>query len=179
MEKTLLSWRSGKDSAWTLHVLRQQAGYEVVGLGTTVDEAFARVERDAGPAGLLERRAATAGVPLWKVPIPHPCSNADYERAMRALIERARAAGVTQMAFGDLFLADICAYRETQLPGTGRKPVFPLWQRPTRALADEMTAAGLAAVLTCLDPRVLPAHFAGRTFDRALLDELPPSVDPC
>lgn len=179
MEKTLLSWSSGKDSAWTLHVLRQQAGCEVVGLVTTVNEAFDRVAMHAVPVGLLERQAATAGVPLWKVPIPHPCSNADYERAMRALIERARAAGVTQMAFGDLFLEDIRAYRETQLAGTGLKPVFPLWQRPTRALADEMIAAGLAAVLTCVDPRVLPAHFAGRTFDRALLDELPPSVDPC
>src|SRR4030095_1003770 len=179
MEKTLLSWSSGKDSAWTLHVLRQQAGCEVVGLVTTVNEAFDRVAMHAVPVGLLERQAATAGVPLWKVLIPHPCSNADYERAMRALIERARAAGVTQMAFGDLFLEDIRAYRETQLAGTGLKPVFPLWQRPTRALADEMIAAGLAAVLTCVDPRVLPAHFAGRPFSRALLDELPPSVDPC
>jgi uncharacterized protein (TIGR00290 family) len=177
--KTLISWSSGKDSAWTLHVLRQQAGCEIVGLVTTINEAFDRVAMHAVPVPLLERQAGAAGLPLWKVPIPHPCSNADYERAMRDLFERARGAGVTQMAFGDLFLEDIRAYREQQLAGSGLTPVFPLWQHPTRALADEMIAAGLAAVLTCVDPRLVPRSAAGRAFDRALLDDLPPTVDPC
>ena len=177
--KTLLSWSSGKDSAWTLHVLRQQGECEIVGLVTTVNEAFDRVAMHAVPTPMLERQAAAVGAPLWKVPIPHPCSNAEYETAMRALIERARAANVTQMAFGDLFLEDIRAYRERQLAGTGLTPIFPLWQRPTAALAAEMVDAGLAAVLTCVDPRALPASFAGRIYDRALLASLPPGVDPC
>ena len=177
--KTLISWSSGKDSAWTLHVLRQQGRYEIVGLVTTVNEAFDRVAMHAVPTPLLERQAAAAGAPLWKVPIPHPCSNTDYEAAMRALIERARGAGVTEMAFGDLFLEDIRAYRERQLAGTGVAPVFPLWQRPTAALASEMIDAGLAAVLTCVDPRALPASFAGRVYGRDLLASLPAGVDPC
>jgi uncharacterized protein (TIGR00290 family) len=177
--KTLLSWSSGKDSAWTLHVLRQQADCAIVGLVTTINEAFDRVAMHAVPTRLLERQAAAAGLPLWKVAIPHPCSNEEYERAMGALIERARAAGVTQMAFGDLFLEDIRAYREQQLADTGLTPLFPLWQRPTRTLAAEMIAAGLSAILTCVDPRVLAPTFAGRTFDHRLLDDLPPDVDPC
>jgi uncharacterized protein (TIGR00290 family) len=177
--KTLLGWSSGKDSAWTLHLLRQQASCAVVGLVTTINEAFDRVAMHAVPTALLERQAAAAGLPLWRVPIPHPCSNEEYERAMAGLIDRARTAGVTQMAFGDLFLADIRAYRERQLAGTGLTPVFPLWQRPTAALAAEMIGGGLAATLTCVDPRALPATFAGRTFDQRLLADLPADVDPC
>jgi len=178
-DKTVISWSSGKDSAWTLHTLRQQGGCEIVGLVTTINEAFDRVAMHAVPTALLERQAAAAGVELWKVPIPHPCSNLEYEAAMRALIERARAAGVTRMAFGDLFLEDIRAYRERQLADTGLTPMFPLWQQPTRGLAAAMIDAGLAAVLTCVDPRTLSANFAGRTFDRALLADLPSEVDPC
>ena len=177
--RTLLSWSSGKDSAWTLHVLREQTECDVVGLVTTINQAFDRVAMHAVPTAQLERQAAAAGIPLWKVPIPHPCSNAEYEDAMRALVERARVAGVTQIAFGDLFLEDIRAYRERQLADTGLTPIFPLWQRPTRALAAEMIAGGLAAVLTCVDPKALPATFAGRRFDQRLLDDLPPGVDPC
>ena len=138
MPKTLLSWSSGKDSAWTLHVLRQRGDCEIVGLVTTVNQAFDRVAMHAVPTAMLERQAAAAQVPLWTVPIPHPCSNAEYEAAMRALVERARDAGVTQIAFGDLFLADIRAYRERQLAGTGLTPLFPLWQQPTAALAEGM-----------------------------------------
>jgi uncharacterized protein (TIGR00290 family) len=177
--KTLVSWSSGKDSAWTLYLLRRSAECEVVGLVTTINEAFDRVAMHAVPTPLLERQAAAAGAPLWRVPIPYPCSNAEYETAMRALVERARAAGVTQIAFGDLFLEDIRAYRERQLAETGLTPVFPLWQQPTDALATAMIAGGLAAVLTCVDPRALPAHFAGRAFDSELLAALPRGVDPC
>jgi len=131
------------------------------------------------PTPLLERQAAAADARLWKVPIPYPCTNADYEAAMHLLVERARAAGVTQMAFGDLFLEDVRAYRERQLADTGLTPIFPLWQRPTPALAAEMIGGGLAAVLTCVDPRALPASFAGRAFDGQLLAALPPGTDPC
>jgi len=179
MPKTLLSWSSGKDSAWTLHVLRQRGDCEIVGLVTTVNQAFDRVAMHAVPTAMLQRQAAAARVPLWTVPIPHPCSNAEYETAMRALVERACDAGVTQIAFGDLFLADIRAYRERQLAGTGLTPIFPLWQQPTAALAEGMVAAGLSAVLTCVDPRALSAEFAGRRFDRDLLAALPADVDPC
>ena len=177
--KTLVSWSSGKDSAWTLEMLRRAGGCEVVGLVTTINDAFDRVAMHAVPTPLLERQAAAAGAPLWKVPIPYPCTNADYEAAMHLLVERARAAGVTQMAFGDLFLEDVRAYRERQLADTGLTPIFPLWQRPTPALAAEMIGGGLAAVLTCVDPRALPASFAGRAFDGQLLAALPPGTDPC
>jgi uncharacterized protein (TIGR00290 family) len=179
VDKTLVSWSSGKDSAWTLHLLRREPQYEIAGLVTTINDAFDRVAMHAVPTPLLERQVAAAGVPLWKVPIPYPCSNTEYEAAMRALVERARAAGVTQIAFGDLFLEDIRAYRERQLADTGLTPIFPLWQRPTGDLATEMITSGLAAVVTCVDPRALSATFAGRAFDGELLAALPPGVDPC
>jgi uncharacterized protein (TIGR00290 family) len=176
--RTLLSWSSGKDSAWTLHVLRESA-VDVVGLVTTVNAAFARVAMHAVRETLLERQAEAAGIPLWKVPIPHPCPNEAYERAMAGVIERARSEGVGAMAFGDLFLAEIRAYRERQLAGTGIEPLFPIWGRPTDALAREMVAAGVRARITCVDPRQMPRRFAGRVFDAGFLDELPEGVDPC
>ena len=177
--KILLSWSSGKDSAWALHVLRQRGEVEVAGLVTTVNEVFARVAMHAVREALLERQAAAAGLPLWKVPIPQPCSNAQYEEAMGALVERAVGQGVSAMAFGDLFLADIRAYRERMLAGSGLTPVFPLWEADTARLAREMIAGGLSAVLVCVDPKQLPPAYAGRTFDDRLLAELPSSVDPC
>jgi uncharacterized protein (TIGR00290 family) len=177
--KTLLSWSSGKDSAWALHLLRRDPRYEIVGLVTTINDAFDRIAMHAVPTPMLERQTAAARLPLWKVPLPYPCSNAQYEAAMRGLIARARAAGVTHMAFGDLFLEDIRAYRERQLADTGLTPLFPLWQQPTPALATEMVDGGLAAVLTCVDPRALAPRFAGRSFDRELLADLPLTVDPC
>ena len=175
----LLAWSSGKDSAWALHVLRQQAKYEIVGLVTTINAAAARVAMHAVRTALLEAQTALTGVPLWPVAIPSPCSNAEYETAMRGAIERARLAGVTAFAFGDLFLEDIRAYRERQLADSGLTPLFPLWRRPTDELAREMIGSGLRAHLTCVDPRQLPSHFAGRTFDLTFLRDLPPAVDPC
>jgi uncharacterized protein (TIGR00290 family) len=177
--RLLLSWSSGKDSAWTLHRLRTQDEFEIAGLVTTLNEQFDRVAMHAVRAALLEAQAETAQLPLWRVPLPHPCPNTEYETRMRALLERARAAGVTHMAFGDLFLEDIRAYRERQLAGTGITPVFPLWGLDTRQLARDMLAGGLRATLTCVDPKRLPAAFAGRRFDAALLDALPDGVDPC
>ena len=180
--RVLLSWSSGKDSAWALHVLRSGGEVEVVGLVTTVNEAHGRVAMHAVRESLLEQQAEAAGLPLWRVPIPHPCSNADYEAAMGRLVAEAVAQGVEAMAFGDLFLADVRRYREERLAGSGLAPLFPLWGRPTGALAREMVAAGLRAHLTCVDPRQLDPRFAGRVFDAALLDELealPDGVDPC
>ncbi len=180
--RVLLSWSSGKDSAWALHVLRSAGEVELVGLVTTLNEAHGRVAMHAVRESLLEEQAHAAGLPLWRVPIPHPCSNAEYEAAMGQLVARAVAEGVDAMAFGDLFLEDVRRYREERLAGSGLAPLFPLWGRPTGALAREMVAGGLRAVLTCVDPRQLDRRFAGRIFDAALLDELqalPNGVDPC
>jgi len=178
-EKALLCWSSGKDSAFSLHVLRQLGDVEVCGLLTTVNEAYDRVAMHAVRLELLEAQAEAAGLPLVTVRIPDRCVNEAYEAAMARAMADARAEGVTAVAFGDLFLADIRRYREERLAATGIRPLFPLWERPTRALAEEMLAAGLRARLTCVDPRALPDSFAGREFDRAFLDELPVGVDPC
>ena len=175
----MLCWSSGKDSAWTLHVLRRRRDVEVVGLLTTINTEYERVAMHAVRVALLEAQAEAAGLPLWQVPIPNPCSNQGYESAMGEAVRKALAAGITMMAFGDLFLEDVRRYRETQLAGTGLTPIFPIWGLPTDALARDMVAAGLRARLTCVDPKQLPASFAGRDFDMALLADLPASVDPC
>ena len=152
---------------------------EIVGLLTTFNSAFDRVAMHAVRREIVEAQAAAAGVPLWRVLIPWPCSNEHYETAMAAAIARAKEEKIEAIAFGDLFLEDIRAYREKQLSGTGIEPLFPLWQIPTEGLAREMLAGGLKARLTCVDPRVLPASFAGREFDSALLRDLPAGIDPC
>ena len=177
--KLWLSWSSGKDSAWTLHKLRASGEFEITALLTTINQDAARVAMHAVREELLEKQAAAAGVPLVKVQIPAQCSNAMYEAAMTAAVAQARASGVSHMAFGDLFLADIRRYREEKLAATGITPIFPLWDLPTPALAREMVAGGLRAYLTCVDPKKLDRSFAGRLFDRELLDDLPPGVDPC
>jgi uncharacterized protein (TIGR00290 family) len=177
--KTLLSWSSGKDSAWALHLLRQRADVSVVGLVTTINAAFDRVAMHGVRRSLVEAQAAAAGLPLHLLVIPHPCPNEAYEAIMADFVARQVADGVQAMAFGDLFLEDIRRYREARLAGTGLAPIFPVWGADTAALAREMIAAGLVAHIACLDPSKLPASFAGRRFDAALLDELPPSVDPC
>ena len=181
MRRVLLSWSSGKDSAWTLHLLRQQQHLEVVGLLTTFNEAAGRVAMHAVRHSLVEDQAAAAGLPLWPVPLPFPCSNAEYEKRMRAVIGRAREEGVTDVAFGDLFLEEVREYRIRMLSGTGIEPLFPLWCSPagTPALARKMLRDGLSAILTCVDPKQLPEAFVGRLYDAALLAELPDGVDPC
>lgn len=177
--RVALSWSSGKDSAWALHRLRQDPGIEVVALVTTINEEFNRVAMHAVRRALLHAQAEAAGLPLMEVPIPYPCSNADYESRMRVLIERLQGEHIVHMAFGDLYLEDVRAYREKQLQGTGIAPLFPLWKEPTAALARRMIADGLRAVLTCVDPKQLAPEFCGREFNAALLDALPASVDPC
>ena len=177
--RALLSWSSGKDSAWSLHVLREENEVEIVGLLTTVNAEYDRVAMHAVRSELLRKQADAAGLELWPIPIPSPCSNAEYETAMAAAMDRAVRAGVTRIAFGDLFLEDIRRYRMERLEGTGITPLFPIWGIPTNDLARRMIEGGLRARLTCVDPRKLDASFAGRDFDAALLRDLPPSVDPC
>jgi uncharacterized protein (TIGR00290 family) len=177
--KILLSWSSGKDSAWMLHVIRSEGLGEVGGLLTTVNEAAKRVAMHAVRTELLQAQADAAGLPLITVQIPHPCPNEIYEAQMSTAITKAKAQGFTHVAFGDLFLEDIRRYREERMKGTALVPMFPLWMRPTDELAREMIGGGLEAYLTCVDPRVLPASFAGRRFDAELLADLPAGVDPC
>ena len=177
--KILLSWSSGKDSAWALHVLRQRHPGAVAGLLTTINEAVQRVAMHAVRREVLEAQAAAAGLPLRVVPIPDPCSNDEYESRMRACVDGVTREGFTHIAFGDLFLEDVRRYRETSLAGTGLTPLFPLWQIPTPQLAREMIDGGLRARLACVDTRVLDAAFCGREFDASLLADLPAGVDPC
>jgi uncharacterized protein (TIGR00290 family) len=179
MPKCLVSWSSGKDSAWMVHVLRQQPDLQLAGVLTTVNEVYQRVAMHAVRVELLQAQADALGLPLWQIPIPSPCPNEVYERVMAAAVARAVAEGFTHMAFGDLFLEDIRRYREEKLAGTGLTPIFPLFGADTTRLAREMVAGGLKARLTCVNPKVLDRTFAGRDFDASLLDELPASVDPC
>jgi len=177
--KVLLAWSSGKDSAWALHVLRGREDVEVVGLLTTLNETHDRVAMHAVRRTLLEAQAEAVGLPVQIVPIPSPCPNPVYEAAMERALAVARDKGVGAVAFGDLFLEDVRRYREERMAGTGLVPLFPLWGRPTAELARDMIASGQQATLTCVDPRVLSASFAGRAFDGALLRDLPDTVDPC
>jgi uncharacterized protein (TIGR00290 family) len=179
MKRVLLSWSSGKDSAWTLHLLRRDPSIELCGLLTTLNTEFDRVAMHGTRRAVLEAQAAAAGVPLWVVPLPWPCSNEIYEQRMTEACARAVEEHVDAVAFGDLFLAEVRAYRERQLAPTGLEPLFPLWEIPTDALARTMIAAGLRARLSCVDTQQLPAEFAGREFDEALLKDLPAGADPC
>jgi uncharacterized protein (TIGR00290 family) len=179
MKRVLLSWSSGKDSAWALHMLRRDPAIEVVGLLTTLNTEFQRVAMHGTRRSVLEAQAAATGLPLWTVPLPWPCSNEIYEQRMSEVCARAVAEHVDAMAFGDLFLEDVRAYRVKQLAPTGLEPLFPLWQIPTDKLAREMIAGDLRAKLACVDLKQLPGSFAGREFDQALLRDLPPEADPC
>lgn len=179
MKKVLLSWSSGKDCAWSLHLLRQMPDIEVVALVTTLNASANRVAMHAVRRELLEAQAERTRLPLWAVDLPWPCSNEDYESRMRTVCERATAEGITAVAFGDLFLEDVRDYRINQLAGTGLEPLFPAWGIPTGKLARDMIAAGIKAKITCVDPSKLSSSFAGRDFDADFLDTLPPGIDPC
>lgn len=177
--KAWLAWSSGKDSAWALHTIRQSKEFEIVALLTTINRTHGRVAMHAVREELVEMQAAAAFLPLIKAPIPSPCTNEEYERTMSEAMARARNEGVHHVVFGDLFLDDIRTYREKHLASCSMTPVFPLWGKDTRRLAEEMLAAGLSGFLTCVDPGKLGREFAGRCFDAQLLRELPPGVDPC
>src|ERR1700737_1407383 len=179
MKRTLLSWSSGKDSAWSLYLLRQQNEYEIVGLLTTFNQAANRVAMHALRRSLVEAQAKVAGIPLWDVDLPWPCSNAEYECIMKAKCNDAVQAGIECIAFGDLFLTDIRAYREKQLEHSGLQPIFPVWGMPTRELARSMIKSGVRAKITCVDPKLLSPEFVGREFDEQLHSEFQPDIDPC
>jgi uncharacterized protein (TIGR00290 family) len=179
LKKVLLSWSSGKDSAWTLHLLRQRADTQVAALVTTFNSQANRVAMHAVRRALVESQAERTGIPLWAVELPWPCSNQDYEDRMRVVCQRAVAEGITAVAFGDLFLQDIRDYRVRQLRGTGLDPLFPLWQIPTGDLALDMIGAGVKAKVTCVDPVKLAKSYAGRDYDRNFLQTLPHGIDPC
>jgi uncharacterized protein (TIGR00290 family) len=176
---TLLAWSSGKDCAWALHLLRQSPDVELTGLFCTINEVAQRVAMHAVRLELLRQQALHLGLPLRLLPIPYPCSNEQYETIMGDFVREARRDGIECLAFGDLFLEDIRRYREEKMADSGLKPLFPLWGRATDRLAREMIEAGLRARVTCVDPKVLPAEFAGRNFDAGFLKDLPPGVDPC
>jgi uncharacterized protein (TIGR00290 family) len=176
--KILLSWSSGKDSAWALHVLRRD-GQHVAGLLTSMNEVAGRVSMHGVREEIVRAQAAATGLPLFTIPLPWPCTNAIYEERLRRAVDAAVRDGFTHVAFGDLFLEDVRTYREERLAGTGLTPLFPLWGRPTDALAREMIAGGLRARIATLDPRVMPRELIGAEFDEALLAKLPAGVDPC
>jgi uncharacterized protein (TIGR00290 family) len=177
--KTLIAWSSGKDSAWALYEARRSGGYDIVAALTTVNETFSRVAMHGVRQEILDAQLEAAGLPAMVVPIPYPCPNDVYEDRMATALAAAKADGITHVIFGDLFLEDIRAYREEKLAATGIAPVFPLWQRPTAALARDMIAGGLEARLATVDLAKLTASFAGRSFDAALMADLPAGIDPC
>ncbi len=178
-KRALISWSSGKDSAWTLHVLRSRPEIEVVGLFTTVHEEAGVVAVHAVPLELLEAQARAAGLHLHKIPVPQPCPNEAYEAAIAAFVAQAKQDGVTHLAFGDLFLEDIRRYREKQFAASGVELLFPLWGLPTRPLAEAMAASGLRAWIVCVDSRQAPPEWAGRVFDAEFVAAVPEGIDPC
>ena len=177
--KAIMAWSSGKDSAYALHLVRQQGDFDVVALLTTIDGSARRIAMHGVPKALLDRQAVAVGLPLRKIAIPNPCPNALYEQTMAAAMNAAKAEGIEAIIFGDLFLEDIRTYREAMLRPTGLEPVFPLWQRETGSLADEMLQAGLQATIAAVDLRRLNRGQAGRRFDAAFLASLPAGIDPC
>jgi len=177
--KTLMSWSSGKDSAWALHTLRQDPTIDLVGLFCSVNKEFERVAMHGVRLELLERQAKSLDLPLEVIEIPFPCSNSDYEETMGAFVERAKAENIENFAFGDLFLKDIRQYREEKLKGTGISPLFPIWGIPTDQLIREMLAGGLKTMVTCIDPKQISEDFVGKERNADFLAILPENVDPC
>jgi uncharacterized protein (TIGR00290 family) len=178
--RVVVSWSGGKDSAWALHELRRDPSVEVVGLLTTVNTTFDRVAMHGVRIALVRSQARAAGLPLHEIALPWPCTNEQYEAANAEAIAGIRDQWrATHVAFGDLFLQDVRAYREERMRGTGLEPLFPLWLRPTGELAEEMLEAGVRTRIVCLDPTRVPRELAGRLLDRGLLDALPPGVDRC
>ncbi len=177
--KALMSWSSGKDSAWALYQLQQNPEIDLVGLFCTVNKAFDRVAMHGVRVALLQKQAESMGLPLEIIEIPYPCSNEEYEKIMGRFVERAKSGEIAYFAFGDLFLEDIRKYREEKLKDSGIKPLFPIWGVPTDKLARDMISGGLRTIITCIDPKQTPEEFAGREFDERFLDSLPETIDPC
>ena len=177
--KTLLSWSSGKDSAWALHLLRQDPTTDHMGLFTVMNQKYNRVSMHATRLELLDRQAEAAGLPIQLINLPDPCTNDECDAIMRQFITECTGKGIQRIAFGDLFLEDVRQYRENQLRGTGIEPVFPLWNIPTAQLARQMLAQGVEAYVSSVDLKKLPAHWAGRKWSQELLDEFPKGTDLC
>ncbi len=177
--KAVVSWSSGKDSALALHEVRRSGEVEVVGILTTITSEFGRVSMHGVREALLDQQAEALGLRCWKIPIPSPCPNEIYEREMARVLGEVQQLGVTAVVFGDLFLEDLRRYREAKLAEIGMRGIFPLWMRDTAILAREMIELGIRATLTCIDPKKLDRSFAGRSFDAALLGDLPADVDLC
>lgn len=178
-KKTLLSWSSGKDSAWALHVLQQQQDIEVVGLFCTYNEKYKRGAMHAVRTELIVQQAERTGLPLHLIPIPDPCSDDEYKAIMGEFINEVKSQGIDCIAFGDLFLEDVRSYREDSLAGTGITPIFPLWGIPTAELSRKMVASGLRAVITCIDPKQISKEFSGHEYNATFLESIPDTVDPC
>lgn len=177
--KILLSWSSGKDSAWALHVLQKDPHIDIVGLFTTVNQAFGRIAMHGVRLELLQMQAQSVGLPLHIIHLPHPCSNEKYVEAMSAFIEEMAKTGIESMAFGDLHLKDVRQYRENQLKDSRITPIFPIWGIPSEQLSMDMVKSDLRAIVTCVDPRQLPVEYVGREFNESFLEDIPKSVDPC
>jgi uncharacterized protein (TIGR00290 family) len=177
--KTLVSWSSGKDSAWALHKLQQNPEIDLVGLFCTVNKEFKRVAMHGVRVELLQRQAKNIGLPLQIIEIPYPCSNAEYEEILGQFVKGAKHDHIEYFAFGDLFLEDVRDYREEKLKESGIKPIFPIWGMPTDELSREMLSSGLRAVIACINPKQIAKDFVGREFDECFLDSLPETVDPC
>jgi uncharacterized protein (TIGR00290 family) len=178
-KKTLLSWSSGKDCAWALHVLRQNQDIEVIGLFCTFNKKFKRGAMHAVRNELISQQAEKVGLPLQLIPIPSQCSDSEYKKIMAGFVKQAKSQEVDSIAFGDLFLEDIRSYRESNLAETGINPLFPLWGMPTNELSKEMVSNGLRAKITCIDPKFLPSEFAGHEYNNIFLKQIPNCVDPC
>jgi uncharacterized protein (TIGR00290 family) len=178
-KRTLLSWSSGKDSAWALQLLQQDPGIDLLGLFTVMNERFDRVSMHSTSRELLQRQADAAGLPLRTIDLPDPCTNEQCDTIMGRFVRESVAEGVECIAFGDLFLEDIRSYREGQLRGTGIQPIFPLWGSPTGELVEQILSAGVGAYISCVDLRKLPPSLAGKKWSRELIAELPDDCDPC
>ncbi len=178
-KRTLLAWSSGKDSAWALHVLRQQLDINVVGLFCTINQKFKRVAMHAIRIELIQQQAESVGLPVQIISIPHQCSNSEYKIIMDEFVGQAKRQGIEYFAFGDLFLEDVRKYRESNLTDTGITPIFPLWEKPTNELSKEMVGGGLRAIITCVDTKHLPSKYAGREYNTSFLKQIPEDIDPC
>jgi uncharacterized protein (TIGR00290 family) len=178
-KKILLSWSSGKDSAWALHVLQQQKDVEIVGLFCTYNEKFERGAMHGVRTELIKQQAENIGLPLQLIPIPDPCSEADYKKIMSGFVAGAKSMKIEAIAFGDLYLEWIRSYRIANLEESGISAIFPLWGLDTKKLSEEMVNSGLRAKITSIDPEYLSADFAGHDYDKTFLEQIPDSVDPC
>ena len=179
MEKVILSWSGGKDSALSLYEIQKSGKYEIASLLTTINEDYDRVSMHGVRRVLVEQQAHSLGLPITEVFVPRDCSNEEYETRMGKVLTRFKQDGITKAVFGDIFLEWVKEYREKNLARLGMKGVFPLWGRNTAELTRSFIALGFQAIITCVDTKLIAARFLGRILDSQFLAELPANVDPC